>query len=71
MENENNKSLVLNINDVLNDSQSSVKLSQTSRGTNWEIKVYNSNPEKALEIANTLFEQCREKYQRVEDGLHT
>jgi len=59
---EENKSLILNVNDVLNDQQSSVKLTQTTKGTTWEIKVYNSNPETAFTIAEELFNRCKEKY---------
>ena len=59
---DENKSLILNVNDVLNTSESSVKLTQTSKGVNWEIKIYNSNPETAFTIAEELFNRCKEKY---------
>jgi len=59
---DDTKSLVLNVNDVLNDNQSSVKLSQTTKGVTWEIKVYNGNPEQALSVADGLFMKCKEKY---------
>ena len=58
----NEKSLVFNVNDVLNDSQSSVKLNQTTKGTTWEVKVYNNDPNKAFEVADKLFSKCQKKY---------
>ena len=59
---EDSKNLVFNVNDVLNDSQSSVKLNQTTKGTTWEVKVYNSDPKKAFEVADQLFTKCKDKY---------
>jgi len=56
------KNLVFNVNDVLNDSQSSVKLTQTTKGTTWEIKVYNGDPQRAFEVADKLFLKCKNKY---------
>lgn len=59
---EENKSLVLNVNDAFNDNQSSVKLTQTTKGVTWEVKVYDSKPEKAFSVAEELFSKCKEKY---------
>jgi len=60
--NDDKKSLVLNVNDVLNDHQSSVKISQMTKGITWEVKVYNSDPEKAFSVADELFMKCKNKY---------
>jgi len=62
MDSEENKSLVFNVNDVLNNNFSSVKLTQTTKGVTWEIKVYNEDPNRALEIADNLFDKCKKKY---------
>ena len=67
MESENNKSMVLNVNDVLNDTQSSVVLTQSTKGVGWKIKVYDNNPTKALEKAQELFENCKQKYHILSD----
>ena len=68
MDKENGKSLVLNIHDILGgDSQSSVKLCRTTKGVTWEIKVYDGNPRKALEVADSLFDECKKKYSNGEE----
>jgi len=55
--------LLQNAGDILG-SDSSVELSQTSKGIpTWKIKVYNSDPELALQTANKLFDECQKKYQ--------
>jgi len=59
---DENKSMILNINDVLNDALSSIKISNTTKGITWEIKVYNREPEEALNKANILFDKCKTKY---------
>jgi len=66
MVSEENKSLVFNVNDVLNERYSSVKLTRNTRGVVWEIKVYNSDANKAMDIANNLFEKCKQKYEENE-----
>jgi len=54
--------LLQNAGDILG-SDSSVELSQTSKGIpTWKIKVYNSDPEIALQTANKLFDKCQKKY---------
>jgi hypothetical protein len=63
---DDKKSLVLNVSDVLNDNQSSVKLSRTTKGTTWEIKVYNADPNRAFEIADNIYGKCISKYGAVE-----
>jgi hypothetical protein len=45
--------------------QSSVELKQTSKGTNYTVKVYDRDPARAFRVANELFEQCRRKYPEV------
>ncbi len=57
-------SLLQNASDILG-SDSSVELSQTSKGTNWKIKCYNADPEAALKTANKLFDECQKKYGQV------
>ena len=55
-------SLLQNASDILG-SESSIELSQTSKGIpTWKIKVYNNDPEMAMKIANKLFDECKEKY---------
>ena len=66
MSTDDKKSLVLNVSDVLNDVQSSVKLSRTTKGTTWEVKVYNSDPNRAFEIADSIYEKCHKKYGATE-----
>jgi len=63
---DDKKSLVLNVSDVLNDNQSSVKLSRTTKGTTWEIKVYNADPDRAFEIADIIYGKCISKYGAVD-----
>jgi hypothetical protein len=60
---EKGRDAVYSIHDVFGDEyKSSVKLTQTSRGVNWEIKVYDENPKRALESADQLFAECKKKY---------
>ena len=39
----------------------SIELKKTSKGTNWTIKVYGESKE-AMQRANELFEECKNKY---------
>ena len=55
-------SLLLQNVDSLLGGESSVEIATTSKGINWKIKVYHSDPLKALELSNSLFEKCKEKY---------
>ena len=64
MESESNKSLVLSINDLVGDNQSSVELKQTSRGVNVGVKCYATNVESAKEQAVKAFDELLQKYQR-------
>lgn len=48
--------------DSLLSGESSIELTQTSRGTNWKVKIYHPDPLKALELANQIYDKCKEKY---------
>jgi hypothetical protein len=54
--------MMLSTIDSLLSGESSVELTQTTKGTTWKIKVYHPDPMKALEQANTLYDQCKQKY---------
>ena len=53
--------LVQNIDSLLG-GESSVELTQTSRGTNWKVKIYDPDPNKALQLADSIYEKCKSKY---------
>lgn len=55
-------SMLVSTIDSLLCGESSVELTQTSRGINWKIKVYHPDPQQALDEANKLYLQCKEKY---------
>ena len=44
------------------EQQSSVKVSKNSRGYNWEVKVYDKNPDIALDKTIELELKCQGKY---------
>ena len=67
MESDGNKSLVLSINDLVGDNQSSVELKQTSRGVNVGVKCYANNVESAKEQAVKAFDELLMKYQREQE----
>jgi hypothetical protein len=48
--------------DSLLGGESSVELTQTSRGTNWKIKIYHPNPHQALQLADSIYKKCKSKY---------
>jgi hypothetical protein len=54
--------MMLSTIDSLLSGESSVELTQTTKGTTWKIKVYHPDPQKALEQANNLYEKCNQKY---------
>jgi hypothetical protein len=58
-------SMLLQNIDSLLGGESSVELATTSKGTNWKVKIYNSDPLKALEAANDIYMKCKEKYGEV------
>lgn len=47
---------------ILNESQSSVKLTKTSRGYGWEIKIYNFDVPKILEEIKKTDTALRKEY---------
>ena len=44
------------------DRMSSVKVTKNSKGYNWEIKVYNDDPEVAFNETVKLELKCKEKW---------
>jgi len=48
--------------DTADTSLSSTKLTQTSKGVNIEVKVYDPNPSHAAEKAQKLFDSLRKRY---------
>jgi len=67
MNNSANKSLVLNVNDLLSDSQSSVEISKTSKCVTFKVKCYNNSPDLAREKAEEIFDSLQEKYSSVQE----
>ena len=53
--------LLQNIDSLLG-GESSVELTQTSRGTNWKVKIYHPNPHTAIDIANEIYQKCKTLY---------
>jgi len=51
-----------NTQQVTMEQKSSVKVTKNSKGYNWEVKVYDDNPDKALEKMIELELKCSEKY---------
>jgi len=51
--------------DCLLGGESSVELVHTTKGDTWKVKVYNNDAMEALRIANSLFEECRQRYGSV------
>ena len=44
------------------EQRSSVKVVKNTKGWNWEVKVYDDNPDKALETTVRLEKKCQEAY---------
>ena len=44
------------------EQRSSVKVVRNTKGYNWEVKVYNDDPGKALETTIRLEKKCQEIY---------
>ena len=61
-------SMLLQSIDSLLSGESSIELNQTSRGTNWKVKIYDPDPIKALEIANNIYDKCKEKFGDANDN---
>lgn len=49
-------------NVLLENALSSVKISRNTKGTTWEIKVYNQDPLKAADVAGQLNAEFEKKY---------
>ena len=43
-------------------NKSSVKVTHNSKGYNWEVKVYDDDPDKALETTIRLEKKCEQEY---------
>ena len=54
--------LLLQNIDTLLSGESSVELTQTTRGTNWKIKIYHPDPHRALDLADSIYKKCESKY---------
>ena len=52
---------------ITQEQRSSVKVVRNTKGYNWEIKVYNDDPDKALETTIRLENKCQEIYGIKED----
>lgn len=50
------------LGDVRPDSQSSVEVERNTRGVNWKVKVYHTDPDVALAKATDLDDRLRERY---------
>ena len=61
----NEKTFVKTTSEENETSLSSTKLTQTSKGTNIEVKVYDVDPEIAAEKAVKLFESLRKRFPPV------
>lgn len=44
------------------EGRSSVKVSKNTKGYNWDVKVYDDDPDKALETTIRLELKCQELY---------
>lgn len=47
---------------ILNESQSSIKLTRTTRGYTWEIKIYHSDVDKIIPILREKDALLRNEY---------
>ena len=48
------------------EQRSSVKVMRNTKGYNWEVKVYDDDPEKALETTIRLELECRKIYGTIQ-----
>lgn len=53
---------VENSQEFTKEQRSSVAVEKNSRGYNWKVKVYDDDPDKALETTFRLEKKCAEKY---------
>ena len=44
------------------EQRSSVKVTKNTKGYNWEVKVYDDDPDKALETTIRLEKKCEQEY---------
>lgn len=51
-----------NTQQVTMEQRSSVKVVRNTKGYNWEVKVYDDDPEKALDTTIRLELKCQEKF---------
>jgi hypothetical protein len=60
---DDNENVVWKSNsDLVQESQSSIELKQTSKGINFAVKIYDKDPHNAFKIATELFDACQRKY---------
>ena len=57
---------VENTQNFAEQSRSSVKVTKNTKGYNWEVKVYDDDPEKALETTIRLELKCRKIYGTIQ-----
>jgi len=55
-----------NTQNMTTEQRSSIKVIRNTKGYNWEIKVYDDDPDKALDKTIELEIKCAEKYGTVE-----
>jgi len=48
--------------EIEREQKSSVKVTHNSKGYNWEVKVYNEDPDKIFDKVIELETKCAEKY---------
>lgn len=51
-----------NTQQVTMEQKSSIKVTKNSKGYNWEVKVYDDDPDKALDKTIELEMKCQDKY---------
>ena len=62
MGDDNNKSIVLSINDLISDHQSSIEIAKTSKSTTYKVKIYATDPDIAKIKAMNIFDELEKKY---------
>jgi len=59
--------MMLSTIDSLLSGESSVEITQTTKGATWKVKVYHPDPLKALDQANMVYDRCKLKYGDIAD----
>jgi hypothetical protein len=55
--------------DFTKEGTNSIKLSKMSKGYNWEIKIYENDLNKNLALINSINDQLKDKYGKLDDGF--